>query len=149
MLKWLERRIKRIGLKESETSFGINAKSSDWIRISLPKMWERMTVVSLSISLISQSRVRISTRNESLGNYVAGMLVSWAFCRYDDKGHVIDVVVWHDREVWRVALDTQSLEEDPMGGKLAESWKMSGGWLLTHKVLRMTPRVGNLLNHGK
>ncbi|KAJ0815816.1 hypothetical protein HanPI659440_Chr00c29g0737021 [Helianthus annuus] len=25
---------------------------------------------------------------------------------------------------WRVALDTQSLEDDPMGWKLAESWKM-------------------------
>ncbi|KAJ0866156.1 hypothetical protein HanRHA438_Chr12g0548521 [Helianthus annuus] len=57
MLKRLERRIKRIGWKESEASFGIKAKSSDWIRISLSKMWERMTVVSLSISLISQSLV--------------------------------------------------------------------------------------------
>ncbi|MFS7948832.1 putative tripeptidyl-peptidase II [Helianthus anomalus] len=65
--------------------------------------------------------INTSVRNESLGNYVVGMLVSWAFYRYDDKGHVIDVVVWHDREVWRVALDTHSLEV----------------------------RVGNLLNHGK
>ncbi|MFS7966859.1 putative tripeptidyl-peptidase II [Helianthus anomalus] len=64
--------------------------------------------------------INTSVRNESLGNYVAGMLVSWAFYRYDDKGHVIDVV-YHDREVWWVALDTQSLEV----------------------------RVGNLLNHGK
>ncbi|KAI4351727.1 hypothetical protein L6164_006053 [Bauhinia variegata] len=38
---------------------------------------------------------------------------------YDDKGPVIDAVVWHDGEVWRVALDTQSLEEDPDCGKLA------------------------------
>ncbi|PON90851.1 Tripeptidyl peptidase [Trema orientale] len=38
---------------------------------------------------------------------------------YDDKGPIIDAVVWHDGEVWRVALDTQSLEDDPDNGKLA------------------------------
>ncbi|KAH1151951.1 hypothetical protein GYH30_045439 [Glycine max] len=38
---------------------------------------------------------------------------------YDDKGPVIDAVVWHDGEVWRAALDTQSLEDDPNCGKLA------------------------------
>ncbi|GLT35948.1 hypothetical protein SLA2020_103570 [Shorea laevis] len=39
---------------------------------------------------------------------------------YDDKGPVIDAVVWHDGEVWRVALDTQSLEDEPGCGKLAD-----------------------------
>ncbi|XP_071686212.1 tripeptidyl-peptidase 2 [Rutidosis leptorrhynchoides] len=39
---------------------------------------------------------------------------------YDDKGPVIDAVVWHDGEVWRVALDTQSLEDEPECGKLAD-----------------------------
>ncbi|KAL8257342.1 hypothetical protein R6Q59_029383 [Mikania micrantha] len=39
---------------------------------------------------------------------------------YDEKGPVIDAVVWHDGEVWRVALDTQNLEEDPACGKLAD-----------------------------
>jgi len=43
------------------------------------------------------------------------------FQSYDDKGPVIDAVVWHDGEVWRVALDTQSLEDDPDCGKLADS----------------------------
>ncbi|RXI08399.1 hypothetical protein DVH24_022543 [Malus domestica] len=38
---------------------------------------------------------------------------------YDDKGPVIDAVVWHDGEVWRVALDTQTLEDNPDCGKLA------------------------------
>ncbi|XP_027363708.1 tripeptidyl-peptidase 2-like isoform X2 [Abrus precatorius] len=38
---------------------------------------------------------------------------------YDDKGPAIDAVVWYDGEVWRVALDTQSLEDDPDCGKLA------------------------------
>ncbi|XP_047168815.1 tripeptidyl-peptidase 2-like isoform X2 [Vigna umbellata] len=38
---------------------------------------------------------------------------------YDDKGPAIDAVVWYDGEVWRVAIDTQSLEEDPDCGKLA------------------------------
>ncbi|KAK7343691.1 hypothetical protein VNO77_12634 [Canavalia gladiata] len=38
---------------------------------------------------------------------------------YDDKGPAIDAVVWHDGEVWRVALDTHSLEDDPDCGKLA------------------------------
>ncbi|KAJ0043607.1 hypothetical protein Pint_17460 [Pistacia integerrima] len=39
---------------------------------------------------------------------------------YDDKGPVIDAVVWHDGEVWRVALDTQGLEDEPDCGKLAD-----------------------------
>ncbi|KAF5731190.1 Tripeptidyl peptidase ii [Tripterygium wilfordii] len=38
---------------------------------------------------------------------------------YDDKGPVIDAVVWYDGEVWRVALDTQSLEDDLECGRLA------------------------------
>ncbi|KAL1319371.1 tripeptidyl-peptidase 2 isoform X1 [Arachis ipaensis] len=38
---------------------------------------------------------------------------------YDDKGPVVDAVVWHDGEVWRVALDTHSLEDDPDCGKLS------------------------------
>ncbi|WVY96824.1 hypothetical protein V8G54_028975 [Vigna mungo] len=38
---------------------------------------------------------------------------------YDDKGPAIDAVVWYDGEVWRVAIDTQSLEDDPDCGKLA------------------------------
>ncbi|KAJ1391039.1 Tripeptidyl-peptidase II domain [Sesbania bispinosa] len=39
---------------------------------------------------------------------------------YNDKGPAIDAVVWYDGEVWRVALDTQSLEDDPDCGKLAD-----------------------------
>ncbi|MBA0831085.1 hypothetical protein Goarm_015575, partial [Gossypium armourianum] len=39
---------------------------------------------------------------------------------YDDKGPVIDAVVWHDGELWRVALDTQSLHDDRKCGKLAD-----------------------------
>ncbi|KAL2322444.1 hypothetical protein Fmac_026823 [Flemingia macrophylla] len=38
---------------------------------------------------------------------------------YDDKGPAIDVIVWYDGEVWKVALDTQSLEDDLDRGKLA------------------------------
>ncbi|CAI8593694.1 unnamed protein product [Vicia faba] len=38
---------------------------------------------------------------------------------YDDKGPIIDAVAWHDGEVWRAALDTQSLEDDPNCGMLA------------------------------
>ncbi|XP_031502252.1 tripeptidyl-peptidase 2 isoform X2 [Nymphaea colorata] len=38
---------------------------------------------------------------------------------YDDRGPVIDAVVWNDGDVWRVAVDTQQLEEDPEFGKLA------------------------------
>ncbi|KAK3220700.1 hypothetical protein Dsin_014670 [Dipteronia sinensis] len=39
---------------------------------------------------------------------------------YDDKGPIVDAVVWYDGEVWRVALDTQSLEDEPDHGKLAD-----------------------------
>ncbi|KAL2920688.1 Tripeptidyl-peptidase 2 [Bienertia sinuspersici] len=39
---------------------------------------------------------------------------------FDDKGPVIDAVVWNDGELWRVALDTQSLEDEPGKGKLAD-----------------------------
>ncbi|XP_058082097.1 tripeptidyl-peptidase 2 [Magnolia sinica] len=40
---------------------------------------------------------------------------------YDDRGPVIDAVVWNDGDVWRVALDTQSLEDDDSElGKLAD-----------------------------
>ncbi|KAF3340242.1 tripeptidyl-peptidase 2 [Carex littledalei] len=39
---------------------------------------------------------------------------------YDDKGPVIDVVVWNDGEVWRVAVDTRSLDDSPEKGKLAD-----------------------------
>ncbi|KAL6541573.1 tripeptidyl-peptidase II Tpp2 [Orobanche gracilis] len=39
---------------------------------------------------------------------------------YDDKGPIIDAVVWHDGEVWRAALDTQSLEDESGCGKLAD-----------------------------
>nr|AND01131.1 hypothetical protein [Linum usitatissimum] len=39
---------------------------------------------------------------------------------YDDKGPVIDAVVWYDGELWRAALDTQNLEDNPECGKLAD-----------------------------
>ncbi|URD81130.1 Tripeptidyl peptidase II [Musa troglodytarum] len=39
---------------------------------------------------------------------------------YDDRGPVIDIVVWNDGDVWRVAVDTQSLEDSPDTGKLAD-----------------------------
>lgn len=41
------------------------------------------------------------------------------FQSYKDKGPAIDAVVWYDGEVWRVAIDTQSLEDDSDCGKLA------------------------------
>ncbi|XP_057424626.1 tripeptidyl-peptidase 2-like isoform X1 [Lotus japonicus] len=46
-------------------------------------------------------------------------LLKKQFESYDDKGPAIDAVVWYDGEVWRVALDTQSLQDDPDCGKLA------------------------------
>ncbi|ONK71943.1 uncharacterized protein A4U43_C04F14000 [Asparagus officinalis] len=39
---------------------------------------------------------------------------------YDDRGPIIDLVVWNDGDVWRVAVDTQSFEDDSEHGKLAD-----------------------------
>ncbi|THU55160.1 hypothetical protein C4D60_Mb11t03630 [Musa balbisiana] len=39
---------------------------------------------------------------------------------YDDRGPVIDIVVWNDGDIWRVAVDTQSLEDSSDTGKLAD-----------------------------
>ncbi|XP_062222524.1 tripeptidyl-peptidase 2 [Phragmites australis] len=39
---------------------------------------------------------------------------------YDDTGPVIDIVTWHDGDVWRVAVDTQALEGNKNCGKLAD-----------------------------
>ncbi|GJN40688.1 hypothetical protein PR202_gb29949 [Eleusine coracana subsp. coracana] len=39
---------------------------------------------------------------------------------YDDRGPVIDIVAWHDGDVWRVAVDTQALEDNKNCGKLAD-----------------------------
>lgn len=39
---------------------------------------------------------------------------------YDDRGPVIDVVVWNDGDLWRVAVDTQNFEIGTNQGKLAD-----------------------------
>ncbi|XP_039137990.1 tripeptidyl-peptidase 2 isoform X1 [Dioscorea cayenensis subsp. rotundata] len=39
---------------------------------------------------------------------------------YDDRGPVIDIVVWNDGDAWRVAVDTQGLEDGSGNGKLAD-----------------------------
>ncbi|KAG0480500.1 hypothetical protein HPP92_011358 [Vanilla planifolia] len=39
---------------------------------------------------------------------------------YDDKGPIIDIVVWNDGEHWRVAIDSQSFEDGSQLGKLAD-----------------------------
>ncbi|KAL3696139.1 hypothetical protein R1sor_010215 [Riccia sorocarpa] len=39
---------------------------------------------------------------------------------YEDKGPIIDAVVWHDGDVWRAALDTQEMEGDTELGKLID-----------------------------
>ncbi|KAJ7534844.1 hypothetical protein O6H91_12G006500 [Diphasiastrum complanatum] len=39
---------------------------------------------------------------------------------YEDKGPIIDAVVWHDGNFWRVALDTQDMEGSSGLGKLAD-----------------------------
>ncbi|PRQ60205.1 putative tripeptidyl-peptidase II [Rosa chinensis] len=45
---------------------------------------------------------------------------------YDEKGPVIDAVVWHDGEVWRVSIDTETVEDDPDCGKLADFYGVFG-----------------------
>lgn len=42
-----------------------------------------------------------------------------AIQNYEDKGPVIDAVVWNDGSLWRVALDTQEMD-DSGAGKLAD-----------------------------
>ncbi|KAJ3680504.1 hypothetical protein LUZ60_016782 [Juncus effusus] len=44
---------------------------------------------------------------------------------YDDKGPVIDIVTWNDGNVWRVAVDTQNLEDCSEKGKLADFTPMT------------------------
>ncbi|XP_024527545.1 tripeptidyl-peptidase 2 [Selaginella moellendorffii] len=44
---------------------------------------------------------------------------------YEDKGPIIDAVVWHDGEVWRVALDTSEMEDDDGIGKLEDFTPMT------------------------
>ncbi|KAJ9553504.1 hypothetical protein OSB04_017549 [Centaurea solstitialis] len=71
---------------------------------------------------------------------------------YDDKGPVIDAVVWHDGEVWRVALDTQSLEDDPECGKLADfipltNYKLERKYGVFSKLDACT-FVANVYNEG-
>ncbi|KAL2642830.1 hypothetical protein R1flu_010417 [Riccia fluitans] len=39
---------------------------------------------------------------------------------YEDKGPIIDAVVWYDGDVWRAALDTQEMEGDTGLGKLID-----------------------------
>ncbi|KAK3154839.1 hypothetical protein QOZ80_2BG0195730 [Eleusine coracana subsp. coracana] len=39
---------------------------------------------------------------------------------YDDRGPVIDIIAWHDGDVWRIAVDTQALEDNKNCGKLAD-----------------------------
>ncbi|XP_024992283.1 tripeptidyl-peptidase 2 isoform X2 [Cynara cardunculus var. scolymus] len=71
---------------------------------------------------------------------------------YDDKGPVIDAVVWHDGEVWRVALDTQSLEDDPKCGRLADfvpltNYKIERKYGIFSKLDACT-FVANVYNEG-
>lgn len=44
----------------------------------------------------------------------------YLFQSYEDRGPVIDVVVWNDGDVWRAAVDTQGFEDGSENGKLAD-----------------------------
>lgn len=45
---------------------------------------------------------------------------------------MIDVVAWYDGNVWRAAIDTQSLEDDPENGKLADFVPLTNFRFVTH-----------------
>eukprot|EP00250_Pteridium_aquilinum_P012313 c20649_g1_i1 orf=679-4899(-) len=91
------------------------------------KKWEKehaeaMTTVLRQILAFDQKHPKpadasLKKEREDLQNRID--LLQKLSDNYDDKGPVIDAVVWNDGNVWRVALDTHELD-DMGGGKLAD-----------------------------
>ncbi|KAI5070002.1 hypothetical protein GOP47_0014345 [Adiantum capillus-veneris] len=103
------------------------------LKLDRKKTWEKhhkeaMTVVlrkmlEFDLKYPKPTDASLKREREDLQNQLE--LLQKMNDNYDDKGPVIDAVVWNDGNVWRVALDTQELDNASGSGKLVEFTPMT------------------------
>lgn len=92
------------------------------------RKWDEKNHEAISDALMSLNefdKEHDKTEDKNLGRFRDDLQNRFDFLKkeaesYDDRGPVIDVVVWNDGIVWRVAIDTQNLEDVKDHGKLAD-----------------------------
>ncbi|KAK1307536.1 hypothetical protein QJS10_CPA09g01678 [Acorus calamus] len=93
--------------------------SGEW-RVGYKLVYELFTDTLIS-RLKKERRKKWDENNQEAISEILKQLNEFDKC-YDDKGPVIDAVVWNDGAVWRVAIEIQTFEDDTETefGKLAE-----------------------------